>query len=53
MVFKLESWVKSRDKPRLLIMDGHGSHIIANMIALCMDNNINLLILPPHCLHLL
>ncbi|KFY29173.1 hypothetical protein V491_00149, partial [Pseudogymnoascus sp. VKM F-3775] len=53
MVFEPESRVKSRDKPRLLIMDGHASHITANMIAFCMENNIDLLILPPHCSHLL
>ena len=53
IVFEPESRVKSRGKPRLLIMDGHASHITANMIALCMENNIDLLILPPHCSHLL
>ena len=34
-------------------MDGHSSHITGDMIALCIDNNIELLILPPHCSHLL
>lgn len=38
---------------RLLVMDGHSSHIAANVIALCMENAIDLLILPPHCSHLL
>lgn len=52
-VFEPESRQKSKDKPRLLIADGHASHITANMIALCMENNIDLLILPPHCSHLL
>ena len=38
---------------RLLIMDGHGSHITANMIAFCMTNVIDLLIMPPYCSHVL
>jgi hypothetical protein len=38
---------------RLLIMDGHSSHITANVIAFCMQNAIDLLILPPHCSHIL
>ena len=36
---------------RLLIMDGHGSHITANVIAFCMKHAIDLLILPPHTSH--
>jgi hypothetical protein len=52
-MFEPESRLKSKEKPRLLIADGHASHITANMIALCMENNIDLLILPPHCSHLL
>jgi hypothetical protein len=38
---------------RLLIMDGHGSHITANVIAHCMEHAIDLLILPPHTSHIL
>lgn len=38
---------------RLLIADGHGSHIRAEFIAHCMENDIDLLIMPPHCSHLL
>jgi hypothetical protein len=34
-------------------MDGHSSHITANVIAFCMQNGIDLLILPPHTPHLL
>ena len=34
-------------------MDGHSSHITGDMIALCMGSGIDLLILPPHCSHLL
>lgn len=36
---------------RLFIMDGHSSHITANVIAFCMQNAIDLLILPPHTSH--
>ena len=38
---------------RLLIMDGHISHISAKVIAFCMKHLIDLLILPPHCSHFL
>ena len=38
---------------RLLIMDGHGSHITANVISYCMQHAIDLLILPPHTSHVL
>jgi hypothetical protein len=38
---------------RLLIMDGHVSHITANLIAFCMQSTIDLLILPPHTSHIL
>ena len=37
----------------LLIMDGHSSHITANVIVFCMQNAINLFIMPLHYLHLL
>ncbi|KYG41202.1 hypothetical protein M433DRAFT_159330, partial [Acidomyces richmondensis BFW] len=38
---------------RLLIADGYSSHITANVIAFAMEYNIDLLILPPHCSHIL
>ena len=34
-------------------MDGYSSHITANVIAFYMRNAIDLLILPPHCSHIL
>lgn len=34
-------------------MDGHGSHITANVVGYCIENTIDLLILPPHCSHIL
>ncbi|KFZ03577.1 hypothetical protein V502_10831 [Pseudogymnoascus sp. VKM F-4520 (FW-2644)] len=38
-VFEPESRQKSGDKPRLLIADGHASHITANMIALLLKSS--------------
>ncbi|KAI0991856.1 hypothetical protein K3495_g16331, partial [Podosphaera aphanis] len=52
-VFEPETRKKSGDRPRLLIMDGHSSHISGDLIALCIEKDIDLLILPPHCSHLL
>jgi len=43
----------SPEERRLLIMDGHSSHITADFIAFCIDNAIDILILPPHCSHTL
>ena len=37
--------------PRLLICDGHNSHISGNFIAHCIEHNIVLLVLPPHTSH--
>ena len=34
-------------------MGGHGSHVTANVAAFCMQHAIDLLILPPHTLHVL
>ena len=39
--------------PRLLIFDGHGSHITFDFVSLCFSNNVLLLCLPPHSTHLL
>jgi DDE superfamily endonuclease/Tc5 transposase DNA-binding domain/helix-turn-helix, Psq domain len=52
-VFEPETREKASGKPRLLIADGHDSHITGNFIAHCMQHNIDLLILPPHCSHIL
>lgn len=38
---------------RLLIMDGHSSHITANIITFCMDKSIDILVLPSHTSHVL
>ena len=41
------------DRMRLLICDGHDSHISAKFVAHCIDNNICLFLLLPHSSHLL
>lgn len=43
---------KANGKPRLLICDGHDSHITAAWIEHSMTNNIILMVLPPHSSHL-
>jgi hypothetical protein len=52
-VFEPETRPEDPQARRLLIMDGHGSHMTANVIAYCMERAIDLLILPPHCSHIL
>lgn len=52
-VFGPESRRKAGNQPRLLIIDSHPSHITSDIIALYIQKNIDLLILPPHCSHLL
>lgn len=39
------------DEPVLLILDNHNSHISTAAIDFCVNNNIHLLTLPPHCSH--
>ena len=43
---------KAAREYRLLICDGHDSHITGEYIGHCMDNNIILMILPPHSSHM-
>jgi hypothetical protein len=38
---------------RLLILDGHGSHVTGSFIMHCMDHRIALMRLPPHTSHVL
>lgn len=52
-VFEPYTRPEDPEQRRLLIMDGHGSHITANVIAHCMEHAIDLLILPPHTSHIL
>lgn len=51
-VFEPATREKANGGYRLLICDGHDSHITGDFIGHCMDNNIVLLILPPHTSHL-
>jgi DDE superfamily endonuclease len=50
--FEPETRAKAVGEYRLLICDGYNSHITAKWIAHYIDNNILLMILPPHSSHL-
>jgi hypothetical protein len=45
--------VKAKGAHRILILDGHGSHLTPDFIEYCRDNKIILLCLPPHTSHML
>jgi|SRR5436853_894068 len=44
---------KANGEKRLLICDGHDSHISADFISHCIQNDIVLILLPPHASHLM
>jgi hypothetical protein len=52
-VFEPSTRTKSAGRYRLLICDGHDSHISGSFISHCIQNKIALLILPAHTSHLL
>jgi hypothetical protein len=52
-VFDRHTKKKSRRSYRLLILDGHGSHITMDFIDYCDKNKILLAIFPPHSTHTL
>jgi hypothetical protein len=52
-VFEPPTRMKANGQQRLLICDGHDSHISGSFISHCIQNRITLLILPPHTSHLL
>ncbi len=52
-IFEPPTRGKAAGSRRLLIADGHGSHIRADFIAYCMENEIDLLFMPAHCSHIL
>ena len=52
-VFEPSTRQRANGRTRLLICDGHDSHISGSFIACCMENNIQLLVLPPHTSHIL
>ncbi len=51
-VFIPQTWVP-RNRSRLLIVDGHGSHITDDFIYGCFNSNIYLLFLSPHASYVL
>ena len=52
-VFEPESSAICGNRPRLLILDGHGSQIMYEFVRYCDTHNIHLLCLPVHSTHLL
>ena len=40
-------------RPVMLLVDGHASHVTMDLIELARDNNVILFCLPPHTTHLL
>ena len=44
---------KANGQYRLLLCDGHDSHITAQFVRYCIDNRIILFVLPPHSSHIL
>jgi hypothetical protein len=48
-----ESGARLCKEYRLMLFDGHSSHISSEVIRLCVANKIILLCLPPHTTHLL
>ncbi|CAG7716167.1 unnamed protein product [Allacma fusca] len=41
----------SKQNPALIILDNHTSHVTYEAVHVCIDNDISLLSLPPHCSH--
>ncbi|KAI1517300.1 DDE-1 domain containing protein [Pyrenophora tritici-repentis] len=52
-VFERETRWKARSGYRLLLLDGHGSHVTMDFINYCNDHKILLLVFPPHATHTL
>ena len=50
-VFERFTKGKARRQYRLLILDGHGSHVTSDFIDFCDSNKILLAIFPPHATH--
>ena len=51
--FEPSTQKKAHSRYRLLVCDGHDSHITAKFVEYCMDHKIILMVLPPHTSHLL
>ena len=43
---------KANEKRCALIFDGYGSHVQLEVFRFCIDNNISILLMPPHSSHL-
>jgi hypothetical protein len=52
-VFDCGTKVKAQSSYRLLILDGHGSHLTMDFIEYCNQNKILLGVYPPHSIHTL
>ncbi|CCT63413.1 related to transposase [Fusarium fujikuroi IMI 58289] len=52
-VFIPSTQPEKKNEPRLLILDGHGSHVTEDFLWECYNNNIYLLFLPAHASHVL
>jgi hypothetical protein len=52
-VFDRATKAKARSSYRLLILDGHGSHVTMDFIEYCDQNRILLMVYPPHSTHTL
>ena len=50
--FEPPTSAKANGNTRLLVCDGHGSHVSAKTIAFCMWHNLQLLLMLPHSSHL-
>ena len=51
-VFEPATRAKANGERRILICDGHGSHVSADFIRYCIDSGIILFLMPPHSSHL-
>jgi hypothetical protein len=51
-VFERATCEKANGEKRILVCDGHGSHVTAKFVRFCLDHDIILLLMPPHSSHL-
>jgi hypothetical protein len=52
-VFNRKTKIKAQGKWRLLIIDGHGSHLTQDFLSFCDENRILLFVFPAHSTHTL
>ena len=46
-------FVKAFEGPKILVLDGHKSHITSDIVQLARSNQISIICLPPHSTHIL